>query len=76
VSADAETAFDRPYPIVEGATGRQHLLVALGVGAEPALGQGFLSFVDGLDRGRPLVRIHPDYDTAHALVPPCGCSHT
>ncbi|GIH01175.1 hypothetical protein Pma05_77470 [Plantactinospora mayteni] len=70
VPADAGAAFDRPHPIAEGSAGRQHLLVTLGVGGETAPGQDFLSFVDGLDRGRSLVWIHPDHDSAHVLVPP------
>ncbi|MET8361927.1 hypothetical protein [Micromonospora sp. NPDC005171] len=73
--ADAGAAFDRPDPIGEGTTGLQHLLVAVGIGAETALGQDLFSLVDGLDRGRSLVRIHPDHDTTHTLVPPGGCSH-
>ncbi|HEV8559817.1 MAG TPA: hypothetical protein VGR06_26055 [Actinophytocola sp.] len=75
VSADAVAAFDGPYPVGEGAACCQHQLIAGGVGAETALSQNLLSFVDGLDRGRPLVRIHADHHTTHVLVPPYGCSH-
>ena len=67
VPADSGAAFDRPHSIRELPAGRQHRLVAVGVRAVPALGQDLLMFVDDLDRGRPLVRIHPDHHTAHPL---------
>jgi hypothetical protein len=71
---DAVTAADRPDPVAVSATYSQHLLVAVGVGAETAPGQDPLPFVDGLDRGRSIVRIHPDHHTTHALIPPGGCT--
>ena len=42
------------------AAGGEHLGVAGLVGAEPAHGQHPAAFVDDLDRGRTLVRVHPD----------------
>ncbi|RZU76001.1 hypothetical protein EV384_4594 [Micromonospora kangleipakensis] len=63
-------ALDRPHPVAERAAGRQHLPVAVAVGAETAPGQDFFPIVDGFDRGRPLVRIHPDHHATHVPVPP------
>jgi hypothetical protein len=70
VPPDTGAPFDRPDPVRKLAAGGQHLLVAGGVRAEPALGQHPFPPVDSLDRGRPLVRIHPDHHTTHALHPP------
>lgn len=41
--------------------------VAVGVGAEPALGKNGLPVVNDLDGRGPLVRIHPDDDLIHCL---------
>ena len=46
VPADAGAALHRPDPVRELPAGRQHLLVAVGVGAEAALRQDLLAFVD------------------------------
>jgi hypothetical protein len=67
VPADPGAAFHRPDPFRELAAGTEHLLVAGGVRAEPALGEYLFLPVDGLDRCRSLVWIHPDHHTTHAL---------
>jgi hypothetical protein len=67
VAADPGAALHRPHPVREPAAGREHRLVATSVGAVPALREYLLPLVDDLDRGRPLVRIHPDHHTAHPL---------
>jgi hypothetical protein len=67
VPADPGATLDRPHPPGELAARGKHLLVAGSVRAVPAFGQYPLLLVDDLDRGRPLVRIHPDHHTAHAL---------
>jgi hypothetical protein len=61
-------AFDRPDPIRPPAGRREHLPVALPVGAEPAPAEDLLPIVEGLDRRRQLVRIHSDDDAAHAAL--------
>ena len=67
VPADSGAAFHRPHTLREPSAGREHLLVAIGVRAVAVLVQNLLLFVDDLDHGRPLVRIHPDHHSAHAL---------
>ncbi|MEU4522599.1 hypothetical protein AB0F52_28285 [Amycolatopsis sp. NPDC024027] len=61
MAADALAALDRPHPLRMPATGGQHAVVAVLVGAEPTGVQHVLAFVDDLDGGGPLVRIHADY---------------
>jgi hypothetical protein len=48
----------------------EHRLVAVAVGAEPALAEGLLTVVDDLDGGRPLVRVHADDDSCHPRLDP------
>src|SRR4051812_21724338 len=68
--ADPGAALNGPHPVGELAAGREHLLVAVGVGAEAALELELLASVDDFDRGRPLVRIHPDHHTTHRVASP------
>jgi hypothetical protein len=68
VPADSAAALDCPDAVGEPAAGREHLLVTDGVRAVPAPCKDFLPFIDDFDRGRPLVRIHPDHYATHALA--------
>jgi hypothetical protein len=69
VPADAVAAFDRPNPPRPPASSRQHLLVAVPVGAEPATAEYLLPLVEHLGRGRELVRVDPDDHGCHAVPP-------
>jgi hypothetical protein len=60
--------FDRPAAIGVLAGGGEHRLVAVVVGAEPALFQDPFPLVDDLDGRGSLVRIHPDDDPSHLLI--------
>jgi hypothetical protein len=68
VPADAAAALNRPDPVVVPAAGGEHRLVAVAVGAEPALADGLLTVIDDLDGGRPLVRVHANDDSCHPRV--------
>lgn len=68
VLADAVATLDGPHPIRVPAAGGEHLRVAVLVGAEPADIQYPAAFVDDLDRGRALKRIHPDDHTHRASL--------
>ena len=58
--ADPSATLDCPDPVREPATGLKHLLVAVRVSTVPAVSLNLLALVDDLDRGRPLMRIHPN----------------
>jgi hypothetical protein len=49
---------------------REHLPVPVDLGGVAATSKYLLAFVDHLDRGRPLMRIHPDHYTAHRALSP------
>jgi len=68
VPADAATSLDRPDPVGEPAPGRERRPVAFAIGAVASLREHPFAVIDDLDRGRPLVRIHPDHHTAHVLA--------
>jgi hypothetical protein len=63
--ADALTALDRPGPLRESPAVSENRCVAGGIGRIAATTQD--RFVAGhhLDRGRPLMRVHPDYHCIH-----------
>jgi hypothetical protein len=67
VPADAAAALDRPDPVGVFAASGEHHLVAVGVGAEPALAEHAFALVDDLDGGGALVRVYTDDDLAHAI---------
>ena len=50
------------------AAGGEHGLVAVAVGAEPALPDDLLPLVDDLDGGGTLMRIHLDDDASHPRI--------
>jgi hypothetical protein len=72
-SASSRWATCRPMPLQPSTAQRrslclrpaEHGLVAVAVGAEPALADGLFTLVDDLDSGGTLVRIHPDDDPSH-----------
>src|SRR5690348_14745161 len=70
--ADALATLDRPGPLRPPPHRRQHGLVSSRVGAIPAPAQHGLVAGHDLDRGRALVRVHPDDHAAHPC-PPCSC---
>ncbi|MFG1955654.1 hypothetical protein [Micromonospora sp. NPDC048830] len=55
-------------PGAEHAAGGEHGLVAVAVGAEPALSERFLSPVDDFDGGGTLVWVHADDDLGHRVL--------
>jgi hypothetical protein len=72
VLADALTALDRPHPVPPRRRMGEHRFETGGVGPETATPEHLLLRAHRLDRGRPLVRVHPDHhaDTVHAFLPP------
>jgi hypothetical protein len=58
-----------PHPVRPLMGDLQHAAVAAGVGAERASRAQHLAGVAGLDRHRPLVRIHPDHHPVHHHPP-------
>jgi hypothetical protein len=68
VPADAVATLHRPDPVGVLTAGGEHRLVAVAVGAEPALPDGLLPLVDDLNGGGTLVRIHPDDDASHLRI--------
>ena len=65
VPADAVAALHRPDPVRELPRRGQHVRIPGLVRAVPARRQHYRPPVDDLDRGRALVRVHPD-DHAHS----------
>ena len=63
--ASAIGALHRPRPARPLPAVPQHRPVAAGIGAEPAGREQHLPLVADLDRGRGLMRIHPDDHAAH-----------
>jgi len=68
VPADAVAALHRPDPVRELAGSGEHLGIPGLVRAAPARCQHYRPLIDDLDRGRALVRVHPD-DHAHRCAP-------
>lgn len=64
VPADALAALDRPDPVRLLAGVLPHRRVAVAVGVEPAAADDGLVAGHDLDRGRALVRVHPDDHTS------------
>ena len=72
VAADPIAALHRPDTVLELPPRGQHRPVTVPVSAEPAPRQHLLPFIDDLDGGRALMRIHPDDHVPHELSPsPC-----
>jgi hypothetical protein len=65
--ADTGAPFDRPHPLRELPARGEHPLIPIRVCTIPALRKHLLVLVDDFDRGRPLVRIHPDHHASHTL---------
>jgi hypothetical protein len=68
VPADAVAALDRRHAISVLAACGEHGLIAVAIGAEPALAEHAFALVDDFDSGGTLVRIHPNDD----LGPPAA----
>jgi hypothetical protein len=64
VPADAVAALHRPDPVRERPRRGQHFRIPGLVRAVPARRQHYCPLIDDLDRGRALMRVHPD-DHAH-----------
>ena len=64
VPAGPIAALNRPDPVLDLLAGLEHFPIAGLVGAIPAHSQDIGVLADHLDRGRPLVGVHPD-DHAH-----------
>ena len=67
VPADAVAALHRPDPVRERPRRGQHFRIPGLVRAVPARRQHYCPLIDDLDRGRALVRVHPD-DHAHRFL--------
>ncbi|GAA4978812.1 hypothetical protein GCM10025331_87010 [Actinoplanes utahensis] len=67
VPADAAAAFNRPDAVGVFAAGGEHRLVAVAVGAEPALADRLLTLVHALDGRGAFVRVHADDDSGHVV---------
>jgi hypothetical protein len=67
--ADPVSALDRPHPLRPLPGEPEHAPVAAGIGAERAGRAQHLAGVAGLDRHRPLVRVHPDHHAVHHRPP-------
>jgi hypothetical protein len=63
--ANAVAAFDCPDPFWPPLRPGQHRPVPGGVGGEPPAAKDSLVAGHDLDRGGPLVRIHPNHHCAH-----------
>jgi len=68
VLADAVSALDRPHPTLIPTPGAKQLGVPGLVRPEPSDRHSSPGLIDDLDRGRSLVRVHPD-DHAHRCAP-------
>jgi hypothetical protein len=72
VPADAAAALDRPDPVRPAAHAGEHRRIPRSVSAVPAAAHDGLITGHDLDRGRVLVRVHPDDDLTQLLLLPCA----
>jgi hypothetical protein len=68
VLADPVASLHRPHPILELTANLEHRRIPGLVGAVPSHPEHLTAVVDDLDRGRTLVRVHPD-DHTHPVPP-------